>query len=78
MVNNMENIGKLAAQHGLIDSPTAFAHREKIEAAFKSISDENKCDAGIGLDGFDFWMKLQGIEYYFNVKTTKSTDGKAK
>lgn len=64
----LQNIGEVAIQHGLIDSPTAFAHRDKIEAALRTISDEGKSDAGIGFGGFDFWIKLQGIEYYFNVK----------
>lgn len=64
----LQNIGEVAIQHGLIDSPTAFAHRDKIEAALRTISDEGKSDAGIGFGGFDFWIKLHGIEYYFNVK----------
>lgn len=63
-----EDIGKLAIKHGLMDSPTAFAHRNKIEQALRAISDEGKSDAGIGFGGFDFWIKLDGIEYYFNAK----------
>lgn len=59
-----EDIGKIAIQHGIIDSPTLFMHRSKIEAALKTIADEGKIDVGIGLGSMDFWIKLQGIEYY--------------
>ncbi len=71
--NEEQNIGELAIQNGLMDSPTAFAHRNRIEQALRTISDEGKSDAGIGFGAFDFWIKLQGIEYYFNVKPTKSS-----
>jgi hypothetical protein len=69
----MNDLGKLAIEFGLIDSPTAFAHRDKIEGALRSISDDGKSDAGIGEDGFDFWIKIQGIEYYIHAvaKQTK-------
>ena len=63
-----EELGEMAIQHGLIDSPTAYVHREKIEKALRSISDEGKSDAGVGFGGFDFWIKLNGIEYYINAK----------
>jgi hypothetical protein len=68
--NEQAGIGDLAIQHGLIDSPTAFAHRERLESALKGISDENKIDAGIGFGGFDFWIKLNGVEYHLHAKPT--------
>lgn len=65
---------KLGIQHRFLDSPTLIAAREKIRIALIAISDTGKIDAGMGGDGFDFWVKINGVEYYLGCKVSASNN----
>jgi hypothetical protein len=68
---NTADMESLAVEHGLVDTPTFLAHRRRIESALRTISDDGFSDAGIGFGGMDFWIKMQGVEYHLDVKTSE-------
>lgn len=75
--DEQHDIGQIAIKYGLMNSPTQYAHRNRIESALRTISDEGKSDAGTDGNSFDFWIKLQGVEYYINAKPTTPDEGGA-
>lgn len=75
-MNDKEELQALGIKHGFLDSPTIVAARNKFEEALTAISDDKRIDAGMGFGNFDFWVKLNGVEYMVTVKPPKSDGSK--
>jgi len=56
----------LAESHGLVDKADSTPYR-KIYRALESVADED-IDTGFGLDGADFWVTIDGREYFITAR----------
>lgn len=46
---------------------------QKIHAALKTIRDRNTViDTGRGMGSADFWMKINGVEYFISVRRSEA------
>jgi hypothetical protein len=67
-MSNDNDLQRLAIKHGLLDSLIAIAARNAFEKALIDLADNKRVYAGISEEGFDFWVKLNGIEYFVTIK----------
>lgn len=69
-----KELQEIGIQHGFLDSPTIIAARNKVHDALVSICDEDKIDSGMGFGEFDFWVKINGVEYIIIMKPPMQKD----
>lgn len=63
-----DELQSLGIRHGFLDSPTIIAARNKVNDALVGISDGGVIDSGMGFGEFDFWVKINSIEYIIVMK----------
>ena len=66
--DDKKTLQAMAIEHGIIDSPTEIAARNKFDEAFIAIADDHKTDAGMGFGEWNFWVKINGVEYFVAIK----------
>jgi hypothetical protein len=74
-MDKKDELRDLAIKNNVGDFTTLSA-AERFRVALKAIADENKIDNGIGMDSFDFWVKIAGFEWFVHIEPSNNQKDK--